>query len=162
MRAAACALGLAVVLGFGSCGNGAGKPTGQIVLQASGDVTPASLEFSTGVMRKRLEKLGIPAEVSAKGTRVIIRLPQENIGTARRVLPVGGALELFDLQGDLVGRSLDETGFPRALTKPPAVRSNTVLVTCKKEERYCPGVPEKPSRTYYYLFRYDPENKTHP
>src|SRR5213593_4866868 len=119
MRAAACALGLAVVLGFGSCGNGAGKPTGQIVLQASGDVTPASLDVSTGVMRRRLEKLGIPATVSAKGTQVIIKLPLENIGTARRVLPVGGVLELFDLQSDLVGRSLDASGFPIALTKPP-------------------------------------------
>ncbi len=44
-----------------------------------------------------------------------------------------------------------------------AVPENTVVITCGKTERYCPGVnEEQPSRTYFYLFKYEPDNKEHP
>jgi SecD/SecF fusion protein len=44
-----------------------------------------------------------------------------------------------------------------------AVPNKTVVITCGKSERYCPGVnEEQPSRTYFYLFNYDPNNKEHP
>ncbi|HET7856438.1 MAG TPA: protein translocase subunit SecD [Gaiellaceae bacterium] len=44
-----------------------------------------------------------------------------------------------------------------------AVPENTVVITCGKSERYCPGVREdRPSRTYFYLFKYEPSNKDHP
>ncbi|HYZ18558.1 MAG TPA: protein translocase subunit SecD [Gaiellaceae bacterium] len=43
------------------------------------------------------------------------------------------------------------------------VPQNTVVITCGKTERYCPGVnEEQPSRTYFYLFKYEPNNKDHP
>jgi SecD/SecF fusion protein len=44
-----------------------------------------------------------------------------------------------------------------------AVPENTVVITCGKTERYCPGVnEEQPSRTYFYLFKFDPNNEEHP
>ncbi len=44
-----------------------------------------------------------------------------------------------------------------------AVPENTVVITCGKTERYCPGVnEEKPSRTYFYLFNYEPDDKEQP
>jgi SecD/SecF fusion protein len=44
-----------------------------------------------------------------------------------------------------------------------AVPESTVVITCGKTERYCPGVnEEQPSRTYFYLFKFDPNNKEHP
>ena len=43
------------------------------------------------------------------------------------------------------------------------VPRNTVVITCGQSERYCPGVnEEKPSRTYFYLFEYKPNDKEHP
>ena len=33
-----------------------------------------------------------------------------------------------------------------------------VVITCGKAERYCPGVNNAPDRTYFYLFKYDPQN----
>ena len=47
-------------------------------------------------------------------------------------------------------------------TRVLAVPGNMVVITCGKEERYCPGVQTAPERTYYYLFKYDPENKDTP
>ena len=39
----------------------------------------------------------------------------------------------------------------------------TVILRCGIDQRYCPGVNEaEPSRTYYYLFKFDPENKENP
>jgi SecD/SecF fusion protein len=43
-----------------------------------------------------------------------------------------------------------------------AVPEHMVVVTCTKDARYCPGVNAEPSQTYYYLFKYDPQNKEHP
>jgi SecD/SecF fusion protein len=48
-------------------------------------------------------------------------------------------------------------------TKIYAVPGNMVVITCGKTERYCPGVnQDQLDRTYYYLFRYDPDNKENP
>jgi SecD/SecF fusion protein len=44
-----------------------------------------------------------------------------------------------------------------------AVPADAVVITCGKGERYCPGVNEsEPSRTYFYLFKYQPDNKDKP
>ena len=44
-----------------------------------------------------------------------------------------------------------------------ALPEKTVILRCGIDQRYCPGVNEaEPSRTYYYLFKFDPENKEHP
>jgi SecD/SecF fusion protein len=47
-------------------------------------------------------------------------------------------------------------------TEVLAVPEHMVVITCGKDERYCPGVPDAPDRTYFYLFRYDLQNKEHP
>ena len=46
-------------------------------------------------------------------------------------------------------------------TKVLAVPEGMVVVSCGEAERYCPGV-EQLDRTYYYLFRYDPQNEEQP
>ena len=44
-----------------------------------------------------------------------------------------------------------------------ALPEKTVILRCGIDQRYCPGVNEaEPSRTYYYLVKFDPENKEHP
>jgi SecD/SecF fusion protein len=44
-----------------------------------------------------------------------------------------------------------------------ALPQKTVILRCGIDQRYCPGVNEaEPSRTYYYLFKFDPENEEHP
>jgi SecD/SecF fusion protein len=43
------------------------------------------------------------------------------------------------------------------------VPAKKIILNCGIGERYCPGVNEAPpSRNYYYLFRFDPENARHP
>jgi SecD/SecF fusion protein len=43
------------------------------------------------------------------------------------------------------------------------VPEKTIILTCGTTERYCPGVNEAPpTRDYYYVFRFDPENKERP
>jgi SecD/SecF fusion protein len=44
-----------------------------------------------------------------------------------------------------------------------AVPQGMVVITCGQSAVVCPGVNESPpTRTYYYLFKYDPTNKTTP
>ena len=39
----------------------------------------------------------------------------------------------------------------------------SIVLNCGKGERYCPGTNEQPpQREYYYLFRFDPDNKERP
>jgi len=43
------------------------------------------------------------------------------------------------------------------------IPEKTIILSCGVGERYCPGVNEAPpTRNYYYLFRFDPENKEKP
>jgi len=46
-------------------------------------------------------------------------------------------------------------------TKVLAVPERMVVITCNEHERYCPGIDAVPSRTYFYLFNYDPKNDAH-
>ncbi|MDP9490971.1 MAG: hypothetical protein M3P42_02025, partial [Actinomycetota bacterium] len=44
-----------------------------------------------------------------------------------------------------------------------AVPAKTIVLTCGFGERYCPGVNEAPPQhEYFYLFKFDPENKEKP
>jgi SecD/SecF fusion protein len=43
-----------------------------------------------------------------------------------------------------------------------AVPESMVVVTCGKGDRFCPNLPDKPERTYFYLFKYEPQNKEQP
>ncbi|HET8653293.1 MAG TPA: protein translocase subunit SecD [Gaiellaceae bacterium] len=43
------------------------------------------------------------------------------------------------------------------------IPEKTIILTCGKGERYCPGVNQAPpQQDYYYLFRFDPQNKEKP
>ena len=60
---------------------------------------------------------------------------------------------------------LDELGSDNvpAGAKYYAVPPGTIVLTCGRNAVVCPGVQETPpSRTYYYLFKYQPGNKTDP
>jgi SecD/SecF fusion protein len=44
-----------------------------------------------------------------------------------------------------------------------AVPEGRTILTCGAADRFCPGVSEAPpTRTYYYLYKYEPENAEHP
>jgi SecD/SecF fusion protein len=44
-----------------------------------------------------------------------------------------------------------------------AVPEERIILNCGIGERYCAGVPEpEPTKNYYYLFKFDPENKEDP
>ncbi len=47
-------------------------------------------------------------------------------------------------------------------TRVLAVPEKMVVITCREDARYCPGVNEEPDRTYFYLFNYDPLNEENP
>jgi SecD/SecF fusion protein len=47
-------------------------------------------------------------------------------------------------------------------TRVLAVPEKMVVITCGADERYCPGVQQDPSRTFFYLFKYDPQNEEDP
>jgi SecD/SecF fusion protein len=43
------------------------------------------------------------------------------------------------------------------------VPENTIILNCGIGERYCPGINEDPpTRNYYYLFKFEPDDKDHP
>jgi SecD/SecF fusion protein len=66
------------------------------------------------------------------------------------------------LQGRKVKRLLKNGELPKGYKILP-LPEKTVILRCGIEQRYCPGVNEaEPSRTYYYLFKFDPDNKEHP
>ncbi|HMJ00287.1 MAG TPA: hypothetical protein VK488_10680 [Gaiellaceae bacterium] len=138
-----------------------------VVIEATkpegGRPTAQDMELSVAVIRDRLDSVGLgDVEVIRKGSRIMFRLP---VRVDRRALPLlirTGRLEIFDLQGDLAHPSIDALGFPRASLKRLSPRPKTVVVTCRKGARYCPGVPTRPTSNYYYLLKYDPKSKTHP
>jgi preprotein translocase subunit SecD len=115
------------------------------------------LDVSAEVLSERLKKWQVPnASVTKDGERLEITFQTGSVDPSFLLRP--GRLEFFDLQGDLVaGVSLDSQGFPKASTEPLKQRPNTVVVTCMPPTEYCPGVGERPKRTYYYLFRDDPD-----
>jgi SecD/SecF fusion protein len=43
------------------------------------------------------------------------------------------------------------------------IPAKTIILTCGQGERYCPGVPTAPpQQDYFYLFRFDPQNREKP
>ena len=67
------------------------------------------------------------------------------------------------LRGRWLGLEANEgKQFPKRLAYF-GVPAKRIVLVCGIGERYCPGVNEDPpSRNYYYLFRFDPENKEDP
>jgi preprotein translocase subunit SecD len=161
MRAAVLAFGLAVVLAFSAC-DGSEKDSARVVLRPVGSVTGEELDGAVEVMRARLDKLGVGrAKVERSDHTVILRLPRSRVKSAVPVLTRPGRFEVFDFQGNLVGPSLDDSGYAYPLTSRPKLRANTVILTCGNRVRYCPAF-SRARGTYYYLIRYNPENETFP
>ena len=183
-------------------------------------LTSADLDRSVSIMRSRVDKLGVSEpEIRRQGSNeIVIELPGvKNAATAAKVIGKTAQLELFDLESDLTGPSIDANNQPRAETsvynllaavgrtarkgtpeafylfnkakhviKGPlptralllrklhgqvpkgdmvlAVPEKTKILTCGAEpEVVCPGVnQERPTGTYFYLFRYQPDSKTQP
>ena len=165
MRSVVCILLLVGAIATG-CGTASQSgSSSSVVLEPSGaiDVTDDQLDRAVDIMRARLDKLGLEdAKISRDGGRILLELPDDRRITLIPALTRPGRLEFFDLQGDLAETSMDSSGFPRPSTSSLTAAGKTVVVTCDKSERYCPGVTGEPTRTYYYLFKYDPTNKEHP
>jgi SecD/SecF fusion protein len=52
--------------------------------------------------------------------------------------------------------------FPKRF-KAYGVPANKIILNCGIGERYCPGAAEPdPTRNYYYLFRFEPDDREHP
>jgi SecD/SecF fusion protein len=101
-------------------------------------------------------KKGTPRQV------YLVRIIKKGKQTARKVVvgPVSTRAEL--LSSKYVKKAHLKKGQIPKNTEILAVPENMVVITCDKTERYCPGVPNQPDRTYYYLFNYDPQSKDHP
>jgi SecD/SecF fusion protein len=202
-------------------------------------ITAADLDRSITIMRNRVDKLGVSEpEIRKQGSdQIVIELPGvKNPKQAFDLIGKTAQLELFDLEADLTGPSIDAQGFPAgtpslfnllagqqsrpgagrptayylfdtkkkrllagpedtrqaivkdrdgliaAAKKRPAatgatkpatnpttpkgytifhVPPSTTVVTCGTSDLVCPGVNESPpSRTYYYLIRYQPDSTT--
>jgi preprotein translocase subunit SecD len=156
---------------MGGCGSDRGDAPDaltRIVLEPStteeAGLTEDELSLSMEIMRERLDRLDVrDPSLEQEGKAISVILPSDRADDAVPLLTRPGRLEFFDLQADLVaGVSLDAQGFPRASTKPLAPRPNTVVASCRRTARYCPGVADIPARTYYYLFKYDPNDRAHP
>lgn len=167
MRLAATALGATVLLGAFGCDSGKKESepealTRYVIENISPKATDEDLDHSVELLHERLEKLHVSnSSVSKEGERIVVIVPTGSVDMS--LVLRTGRLELFDLQGDLVEDvSLDAGGWPRPSRKPLRARRNTVVVTCRPPARYCPGLSEEPARIYYYLFKYDPDDKAHP
>ena len=159
MRVVAIAV---VALVATACGQapsgGTGKKSTRVVLESTSKSSQVDLDSVVSVMQKRLDELGVEeARVSLEGDQIVVILPNARVNLA--LVKQTGRLEFFDLQKDLVADvSLDADGFPRPSRRPLEERPNTVVVTCTPPTRYCPGLYEPPARTYYYLFKYRPDD----
>lgn len=171
MRFGPVVLALILTITTGACSDESSdspEALTRIVLQPGsterGTITEPELQLSIEVIRSRLDKLGVRSpSLEASGKTIIVILPSDQADEALPLLMRAGRLELFDLQGDLVsGVSLDAQGFPRASVRALSPRPHSVVATCAKTVPYCPGVNSIPARTYYYLFKYDPNNRAHP
>src|SRR5205807_41948 len=146
MRRCAAVIGLAVALvGLASACNDDKRGVGKlVVLEAinpdGAPPTTSDLELSKEVIRLRLEKLGFRnAGVIRRGREIAFQLPTQDHARVLPLLIRTGRLEFFDLQGELARQSLDAQGNPRPSKSPIRPRPKTVVVTCKKTSRYCPG-----------------------
>ncbi|HZQ66709.1 MAG TPA: protein translocase subunit SecD [Gaiellaceae bacterium] len=220
----------------------------EVVLQAvppkGHKITSEDLDRSVSIMRNRVDKLGVSEpEIRKQGSdQIVIELPGvKNPKQAFDLIGKTAQLELFDLEADLTGPSIDAQGFPvatpslfnllagqqsrpgkgqpsayylfdakkkRLLAGPESTRQailerrdaliaaakkrpaagatkapkpkasnptdadgyaifhvppGTVVLTCGTSDLYCAGVQESPpTRTYYYLLRYQPDHPTDP
>ncbi len=182
-------------------------------------LTGEELNRSVSIIRNRIDKLGVSEPIVTKQGSNQISIQLAGIHDPNRAVQIIGKtaqLQLFDLEADLTGPSIDAQGTPvassrlydllsglgkqarkgnptafylfnqkklvragpsdtrGALLKPHggklpkgwkilAVPEGTTVINCGVTQVVCPGVQEAPpTRTYYYLFRYKPNDKVHP
>jgi len=92
----------------------------------------------------------------------LVKIMKEGTRTKEQVVvgPVQTRAELLSSQ--YVKKNGKKGEAPKG-TRVLAVPEKMVVITCGKDERYCPGVqPEELDRTYFYLFEYDPQNEEQP
>jgi SecD/SecF fusion protein len=88
--------------------------------------------------------------------------PQEYYLTDPKTKKVVGAAEDSQQRIRQAYRTRTGKAVPKAF-QILGIPEKTIILTCGTTERYCPGVNEAPpQRDYYYLFRFDPENKETP
>jgi SecD/SecF fusion protein len=100
-------------------------------------------------------KKGTPQQV------YLVRTIKKGKQVAHRVVvgPVSTRAEIF--ASLYVKKAHVKKGQLPKNTEIVAVPENMVVITCGKAERYCPGAQGTPSQTYFYLFKYDPQNTAH-
>jgi SecD/SecF fusion protein len=104
-------------------------------------------------------KKGTPRQV------YLVRTIKKGKQVAHRVVvgPVAQRVQIFrsDYVTKRVKKSQIKKGQLPKNTEILAVPENMIVITCGTAERYCPGA-QAADRTYFYLFKYDPLNKTKP
>jgi SecD/SecF fusion protein len=108
--------------------------------------------------------LSTQQEAAKKGTPRQLYLVEIKKQAGKRVgkLVVGPVATRAELLSSGYVKTHGKKGEVPKGTEILAVPENNVVITCGKSARYCPGVPNAPDRTYFYLFKYDPQNKENP
>ncbi|MGZ4395431.1 MAG: protein translocase subunit SecD, partial [Gaiellaceae bacterium] len=174
-------------------------------------LTSSDVDRSIGIMRNRIDKLGVSEpEIRKQGSnQIVIELAGvRNPQAAAAIIGKTAQLQFYDLENDLVPPSIDAQGFPVATsslyallsrvqsttgrnpegwyvfnrlhkqvvgpvdTKEQALKryggtlpkgyslfavpTKTTVITCGPPAVACPGVNTTPTRTSYYLFKYNP------
>jgi preprotein translocase subunit SecD len=122
-------------------------------------VSAGGVEEAARVLERRLDGVDGASARAEGSTQIIVELPKKQ---ARSLLPVvtqPGRVELYDLSKSLLPPSIDAQGFPVAMTsrsKLEPVPEDAVVLSCGVEQKYCLGVNEAPTRTYYYVASHTP------
>jgi SecD/SecF fusion protein len=105
----------------------------------------------------------VQSEAKKSGGRqfFLVKVTKQGKQTTRTVV-VGPVRTRAQLLSQKYVKQHGKTGEVPKGTKVLAVPNSMVLITCGKSERYCPGVPDRPDRTYFYLFNYHPNDKSDP
>jgi preprotein translocase subunit SecD len=138
-----------------------GASNSTIVLKTVSPSSDPKLRATVEILRARLARLGTRASIARGLGSAVITITLRDVADPVRVarlLVTPGRFEIYDLEADLAPLSLGPDGVPVAHTRPLRARKGTVQVMCGRREFVCPGVLEAPPlRTYYYLFKHEPE-----
>jgi preprotein translocase subunit SecD len=164
MRLSALVVSVAFLLGIAGCDSEGKDETASVVLRSDATLTEQELDRARDVMEVRVQKLGLDgATIERRGRDLVAELPRGRVEEAVAVLSKQGNLEVFDLQGDLLGTSIDDQGYPRASTSRLRADENSVILRCSRPS-FCPGAEPVAggSGIYYYRIRYRPDDRRQP
>jgi preprotein translocase subunit SecD len=123
-------------------------------------VSAGGPEDAAKVLEERLDGVDGASARADGSTQVVVTLPKKQARSLLPVLTEPGRFEIYDLSKSLLPPSIDGQGFPVPITvrsKLEPVADGAVVLSCGVKQRYCLGVNEAPTRTYYYLVRHTPE-----